>query len=708
MRLLAFAVGAFAVATFLVGLRTPDAMVFLLAGAALACAATTFLSQRQSPFLKVFGATFAVETIVFGLAFLVDRLGLWPKAYENYTLPDSLPFAVALFGVFIYAISFIPIVHKMMGIADPYFDAATPTSAKIWPFPAFVVAQNTLAAASLVFLIVVNQVEVALDVRLSYFRADFTNALKNLDQPEFWRQLFFVFLPVVAVLVAAYTLEYVVTSTFVVRWRRWLTAHYTGRWMSHGAHYKMLLTGSATDNPDQRISQDIYSFIDGTGGTSNTDGTSRGIYGYSVVALQNLTSLVSYAIVLWSLSTGFTLPGLAIVIPGVLFWVALAYTGAGTMVTHWIGHSLTNLYFTQQRFEANFRFGLARAREYSEQIALLHGEENEVRAANRKFADIFDNYMRIVSVRKRLTALTRFYFQASVFIPYVVAAPFYFAGKISLGGLNQVGAAFNSVNESMNFFVSYYVGLTDFKATVDRLTSFDESITRAQALGSHSPRIEVTPSASRDRKIDALSLALPDGRALARVENLTLAADEPTLLTGVSGSGKSTLFRAIAGIWPFGAGAIAEPEASLMLLPQRPYIPIGSLRAAIAYPEPVEKFTETAMREALTAAGLGPLADRLDETDNWQMRLSGGEQQRLAIARALLAAPDWLFLDEATSALDEASEAQIYHAIAQKLPGTTLVSIGHNATLSAFHKRRIEMQPQKDGPAEVREAIAGQ
>ncbi|WP_158816996.1 ABC transporter ATP-binding protein/permease [Methylocapsa sp. S129] len=699
MRLLSFAVGVFAVATFLVGLHTPDTMVFLLAGAALACAITTFLSQRLSAFLKIFEATFAVETIIFGLAFLVDELGRWPKAYENYTLPDSLPFAVALFGVFIYAISFIPVVRKMIGIADPYFEAATPTSAKIWPFPAFVVGQNKLAAASLVFLIVVNQAEVALDVRLSYFRADFTNALKNLDQAEFWRQLFLVFLPVVVVLVAAYTIEYVVTSTFVIRWRRWLTAHYTGRWMSQGTHYKMLLAGSPTDNPDQRISQDIYAFIDGGGAGS-------GIYGYSITALQNLTSLVSYAIVLWTLSTGFTLPGLAIVIPGVLFWVALAYTGAGTLITHWVGHSLTNLYFTQQRFEANFRFGLARAREYSEQIALLHGEENEARAANGKFHDIFDNYMRIVAVRKRLTALTRFYLQASVFIPYVVAAPFYFAGKLTLGALNQVGAAFNSVNESMNFFVTYYVGLTDFKATLNRLTSFDDAIARAQALGTRDPRIDFPRSATSDRKIDALSLALPDGRALVHVENITLAAHEPTLLVGRSGSGKSTLFRAIAGIWPFGQGKIAEPDASLMLLPQRPYIPIGSLRAAIAYPAPVDKFAEAAMREALEAAGLAPLANQLDETDNWQMRLSGGEQQRLAIARALLAAPDWLFLDEATSALDEASEAQIYRAIAQKLPGTTLVSIGHSATLSAFHKRRIEMQPQTDGPATVQAATA--
>ena len=277
---------------------------------------------------------------------------------------------MALFGVLVYAISFIPLVGRMMTIVDRYFNVATPTQTKVWPLPAIVVAQNKLAAASFVFLIVINQIEVALDVRLSYFRADFTNALKNADQREFWRQLLLVFTPVVAVLVASYTLEYVVTSTFVVRWRRWLTGDYTARWLRQGVHYKMLLEGGVTDNPDQRISQDIYAFIDGTGST----GTGAGLYNYSVVALQNLTSLVSYAIVLWTLSSGVTLPGLALVIPGVLFWVALIYTGLGTAVTHWIGRSLTDLYFAQQRFEANFRFGLARAREYSEQIALLNGE----------------------------------------------------------------------------------------------------------------------------------------------------------------------------------------------------------------------------------------------------------------------------------------------------------------------------------------------
>jgi len=704
MKKLALAVGVFAVAALLTALRNPGTMIFLLTGAAAACAVTTFLSHRLSAFLKVFEAIFASETIVFGAAFLVDELELWPKAYENYTLPESLPFAVALFGVFVYAISFVPVVRKMTGIADPYFREAAPTRAKAWLLPPFAVAQNRLAIASLVFLIVINQAEVALDVRLSYFRADFTNALKNMDQPEFWRQLLFVFTPVVAVLVVSYTLEYVVQSTFVVRWRRWLTASYTAKWLKHGVHYNMLLAGSPTDNPDQRISQDIYTFIDGSAGSGTRE--NLGLYGYSVTALQTLTSLVSYALVLWSLSSGFTLPGLAIVIPGVLFWVALAYTGAGTLITHWIGRVLSGLYFTQQRFEANFRFGLARAREYSEQIALLKGEESEVKAAEGNFSNIYDNYMRIVRVRKRLTAFTRTYGQASVLIPYVVAAPFYFLGKISLGALNQVGAAFNNVNESMNFFVNYYVGLADFKAVLNRLTSFDEAINRAQLVQSTQAGLKIARSSDAAIVFDKVTINLPDGRALAEADDLTLPAGQATLMAGPSGVGKSTVFRAVAGIWPYGEGAIREPNAKIMLLPQRPYIPLGTLRSAMAYPVDAATLDDGAAREALTAVGLGDFVNRLDVHDSWQMRLSGGEQQRLSAARALIVKPDWLFLDEATSALDSDSENRLYRALAKMLPGTTLVSIGHRASLEAFHEHRVVIDPRAGAPALVHEAVA--
>jgi len=698
MKFLALGVALFAAAAFLTGLHQPSAMTFLVTGAAAACAVATYLSHRLSAFLKVFEAIFASETIVFGIAFLIDELGLWPRAYANYTLPPSLAFAVALFGVFVYAISFVPVVRKMTAIADPYFRETAPTQARPGGFlPTITTAQNKLAIASLVFLIVINQIEVALDVRLSYFRADFTNALKNMDQAEFWRQLLLVFVPVVTALVVSYTVEYVVTSTFVVRWRRWLTASYTARWMSRGVHYNMLLTGSPTDNPDQRISQDIYSFIDGGGG-------SGGIYGYAVTALQTLTSLVSYSLVLWSLSSGFTLPGLAIVIPGILFWVALAYSGAGTLITHWIGRTLSALFFQQQRYEANFRFRLARAREYSEQIALLRGEENETKAAGENFANIYDNYMRIVHVRKRLTAFVRTYAQASVLVPYVVAAPFYFLGKISLGGLNQVGAAFNSVYENMNFFVTFYVGLADFRAVLNRLTSFDEAIGRAQAATERSTGVKIAESKDGEIVFDNLALTLPDGRTLVRADELSLVPRQSTLLVGPSGAGKSTLFRAIAGIWPFGAGAIREPAAKIMLLPQRPYIPLGTLRNAIAYPADASTLDDRELRQALLAVGLPHLAGRLEDNDNWQMALSGGEQQRLSAARALIAKPDWLFLDEATSALDEDSERRLYKALAQALPDTTLISIGHRGTLAALHARRIEIEPREGAAAVVSEA----
>jgi vitamin B12/bleomycin/antimicrobial peptide transport system ATP-binding/permease protein len=485
----------------------------------------------------------------------------------------------------------------------------------------------------------------------------------------------------------------VVKSTLVIRWREWLTHYYVDRWLDNHTHYRMSLIGYAADNPDQRISEDIYRFID-----SGQSGASYGIYSFSILLISTTTSLVSFAIILWTLSTSFTIPYTHIAMPGFLFWVALLYAGIGTIITHWIGRPLIRLSFVQQRYEADFRFSLARLREYGEQVALLRGEPAEKMSLGKRFAAIINNYFQIIGVRKALVAFTSFFSQFSQVIPYIVTAPFYFTGKIALGIMTQTADAFNNVNSALTIVVNYYVYMADFKAVLDRLTSFDEAIERAQALNTMPGFAKATGEPSGDLKLGDVTARLPNGQEIVKEANLQLSAEEPLLLTGPSGSGKSTLFRVVSGIWPFGQGVIEVPAgARVMLLPQKPYIPIGTLRAALSYPEAPDHFDDAALQSVLETALLPELISQLDVEEMWSQRLSGGELQRLAIARALLVKPDWLFLDEATTAMDEAMEAKIYKALSEKLPQTAIVSIGHRGTLQQFHKRRLEMNPAGSG-----------
>lgn len=693
MKILAVIAAVFALAAAVVAKITGDPLVGVLSGAAFACAFTTFRSAAISNFLKIFVAIFTTELVVFGTGYLAARLNFWPPSLADYQLPESLALTVALFSILVYAVSFIPVVRAATRIADRYFTSTDVKTGRIWPFPQFRALERRIATSMVVFLVLINQAEVGMLVRINFFSRDWFNAIQKYDQKAFWYQLFAVFLVWAFIYIASLVTEYVVQSTLVIRWREWLTSYYVGRWLDNHTHYRMSLIGYAADNPDQRIAEDIYYFIDG-GQTGNVNG----LYSFTILLISKLTSLVSFAIILWGLSANFTLPYTNIALPGFLFWVALIYAGFGTIITHLIGRPLIRLAFTKQRYEADFRFSLARLREYGEQVALLRGEPTEKIGLGRRFSAIIKNYFEIVACRKPLLAFTSSFTQLSQVIPYIVSAPFYFAKKIELGTMTQTANAFGQVNEALTFFVNYYVSLAEFRAVLDRLTSFDAAIEKAQALGLETGPAQKKRAAAGELSLGDVTAHLPNGKEIVKEVNLLLAGDERVLLSGPSGSGKSTLFRVVSGIWPFGKGQIEIPEGSkVMLLPQKPYIPIGSLRAALTYPAPADRFETQVIHDALETAQLSHLREELDVEDIWSQRLSGGEQQRLAIARALLVKPDWLFLDEATTALDEPMEAKIYQALSEKLPQTAIISIGHRGTLQQFHKRRLEMQPSGAG-----------
>lgn len=519
---------------------------------------------------------------------------------------------------------------------------------------------------------------VAITVLVNQWQNRFYNALQERNWDTFVSEiLYFLVLATIFIALAVYQLY--LNQWLQIRWRKWLTQRYLGEWLHGANHYRMQLLGDAADNPDQRLTEDVDLFVERT--------LSIGI-GF----LSSIVTLASFVVILWGLSQAAPLiiAGRDYTIPGYLVWIALIYAALGTFLTHWIGKPLVLLNFTKQRFEADFRFNLVRVRENSEQIAILRGEEAERQHLLDRFGRVIENWMQIMTRTKRLTAFTSSYSQASVIFPYILVAPAYFAEKIQLGGMMQTASAFSSVQGALSFFISTYRTLADWRAVVARLDGFEESIRSATELASRQDMVRLTPSPAKAIDIKELTLQLPDGKPLVTADGFSVKSGERVLVTGPSGSGKSTLFRALAGIWPFGKGTITVPaNASLMMLPQRPYFPVGSLKGAIAYPGSEDAFSESALHDTLRAVGLPELVTRLDEQGHWNRTLSLGEQQRLGVARALLHKPQYLFLDEATASLDEPSEAALYQLLQKQLPATTIISIGHRATLHAFHSRNV-------------------
>jgi putative ATP-binding cassette transporter len=704
MRYLSIAVALFGLLALALGIQGGDGWEIGLGVCALLCAGTTWLSASISSYLKIFVCIFSTETIAFGLAVVAAKAGYWPADYKSLMLPDPLPITVALFSVLTYLITHIPVMRQITRLSDLYYETTETGRARLWPLPAYRALERRIAIAMIVTLVLINQAEVAITLRLSFFGRDLFNAIQMKDEPAFWYQLVYVFLPWVTFYLAMFITEFFMKSMLVIRWRRWLTEHFVARWLDRHTHYRMSLVGSETDNPDQRISEDVNRFIDG--GTDSFGGVSGfGVYTYTIEVVATLSSLVTFAVLLWTLSAEFTLPGTQIHVPGLLFWAALVYALVGTLITHWIGRPLIGLFFIKQKVEANFRFSLARLREYSEQVALLGGERAEEGFLRRRFGAIIDNYVSLIRLRMWLNAFINMYSLASPYIPYIIAAPFYFAGQITLGIMTQTASSFGRVDSSLNFFVTYYSSLAGFKAVVDRLTTFNASIERAQELAATGPARILEAAAATPVALEQVGITLPDGRRIVEAQQLSLSAGESVLLAGPSGSGKSTFFRVISGIWPFGEGRIRIPDrADVMVVPQKPYIPQGSLRAAISYPAAPGAYPDEDIRRALEDARIGFLADQLDREEIWSQRLSGGEQQRIAIARALLKRPDWLFMDESTSALDEKLEGELYQMMTQRLPTTTIVTIGHRSTLTAYHRRRLDMTEGSGGLFTPRDA----
>lgn len=627
-----------------------------------------------------------VTHAILVLLILGAVLGAITGDYTGYVPPPSAALGATAFGLLIYGLSYVPVVRTVCRITDRYLDSQADSVIRI-PFIGLVRArEGTIGTWMIAFLIAINLGQVALNVRLSFFSRDMFNALEAKDAAAFWYQLFVIFTPLAAVFVAIALTEVLLQNVLNIRWRAFLNTYYVNQWLGDGAHYRMQLIGRGADNPDQRISEDLRKFVDST-------------YSLSIGLMNQAATLVSFVAILWTISAGFTFPGTSYEVPGLLVWVCAGYAILGTWITHLIGRPLIPLNFEQERVEANYRFSLARLREYSEQVALLSGERAEEEGLAYRFRQIVDNYMQIVIRLIKLNTFTSAYFQANVVVPYILTAPYYFVGRITLGQMQQVVGAFSRVESALTYFITIYTTLADYKAVLDRLTTFEGAIASAQRVGGES-KLAIASAASRELRLKNLNVRLPDGRTLMHTEGLAFRPGERTLMTGPSGSGKSTLFRAIAGIWPFGEGEVLVPQGqSMMLLPQRPYIPIGTLREAVSYPARADAYNDRDIAEALRVAKLPQIAERLDEDRAWGHTLSLGEQQRLAVARALLAKPDWLFLDEATAALDEPTEAEIYQIIKEKLPQTTVVSIGHRSTLLGYHDRRIDLKRAENGLA---------
>ena len=504
---------------------------------------------------------------------------------------------------------------------------------------------------------------------------EFWDTIQNYDIDGFKHQLIiFVVLASIHVVVSVYNAY--LKSCLAINWRTWLTGKTMTRWLESDNYYKLQLADKNTDNPDQRIAEDLNMFVSST-------------IVLIIGTATDLAMMISFGVVLWQLSSAvdITIMGMSIHLPdGYMCYLALLYAILGTALTFYLGKPLVKLNFRQQRYEADFRFSLIRVRENSESIALYKGEEEENKYLRQSFSDLVANYIKLIVCTKRLGFLTLGYSQTAVIFPMLISAPLYFAKIITMGSIMQISSAFGRVQDSLSTLVSNFTSWASWKSVVDRLALFYLSMEEVEKLRCIAIEKNATKLEVRDLQIKS-----PRDKLLLEHVNLDLSSGESLLIRGASGCGKSTLIKALAGIWPYTQGQVRYlNEAKVLFLSQKPYLPQGSLRLAASYPSaPIE---DGRTEQFFKLVGLEHLIPHLDEVDTWSHILSLGEQQRVAIVRALLNQPDMLFLDEASSAMDEQSESLVYDLLNQYLPQCIMISVGHRSTLIAKHKLVLTYQ----------------
>jgi len=516
-------------------------------------------------------------------------------------------------------------------------------------------------------------VGVRIDVVLSNNSNRLFTAFQELDQPAFWGAI--LFFSIVAALYVVLTLvSYLIGQLQVIRWRQWTNAQVLTDWLSGTAYHRARFVADPIDNPEQRIQADVDSFTD----TSQTL-----VFGL----ISAMLGLVSFSIILWGLSGPLELGG--VTIPRALVFIVYIYVIVGTLIVIRIGRPLIRLSFLAERLNASYRYSLIRVRDHSEAIALYGGEGVEEQGLMNRFSAVIANVWALVFRNLKFNGTNLVISQIASVLPYIVQAPRFFARQMTLGQLTQSSDAFGQVLGSLSFFRGAYDTFAAYRATLDRLTGLLDSNDEARVLP-----VPLTSTRAAGLEVEGLDVFLPSGEPLITRLDLTVEPGEWLLVRGRSGSGKTTLLRGLAGLWPYVRGVVSRPQGHVIFCSQQPYLPLGALRSAITYPAPAEDIPDEAVRQALVDVQLGHLTDHLDEVKDWMETLSPGERQRLAFGRVLLLAPGLVFFDESTSALDEGMEHALYSLVRERLPRTTVVSVGHRSSLGPLHQRELVLLGQ--------------